>query len=655
MKHVKGNLPQANTRSILPEWTFVARRTGTQHQVASGGLEFSDFCGHDTATRGTDIPRSPEESNASIASAGYYKNCRPSGRVCFVLVMLLLCRSVNAQQTVLEREAARVETLRTIIPSIVCVMDPKGQGGGSGVLISADGYAISNYHVTSGAGSFMKCGLSDGKLYDAVIVGIDPTGDIALIQLQGRTDFSFAIPGDSDQVQAGQEVMALGNPFLLASDFTPTVTYGIVSGVRRYQYPSNTFLEYTDCIQIDASINPGNSGGPLFDLKGQWIGINGRASFEKRGRVNSGAAYAISVNQIMKFLGHLKCGMIVDHGVADFTVETSESGEVRVAQVSALSDAYRRGLRPGMQLLSFAGRLLTSANDFQNVLGIFPEGTRLPLRWRDTDGLHEGTIRLRPLHAFQKAPELPEERQPRRPENPEEQDDEDIKSDSDSQRIPASLERLFAAREGFCNYYFNEMQRIKLVKALQARVATYSDPTNAWVISFTAAEPGPRLTGELTIADSAVGMTLNDRPFLQSTTDPQVVEESPQLPGLLIAMNQLRRLLSGETSAFTEQQAAGRTFHLPLRKDVDILLTREGVRTCRWYFDDGSALPVGVDIEYAQGIDEARLLFADWADRDGAVFPGRIGLISGVNEDLRWLDIGGLTVNRKKVSEEKKP
>ena len=192
--------------------------------------------------------------------------------------------SANAQQTVLEREAARVETLRRITPSIVCVMDPKGQGGGSGVLISADGYAISNYHVTSGSGSFMKCGLSDGKLYDAVIVGIDPTGDIALIQLQGRTDFSFAIPGDSDQVQVGQEVLALGNPFLLASDFTPTVTYGIVSGVHRYQYPANTFLEYTDCIQIDASINPGNSGGPLFDIEGRWIGINGRASFRKTRR-----------------------------------------------------------------------------------------------------------------------------------------------------------------------------------------------------------------------------------------------------------------------------------------------------------------------------------------------------------------------------------
>ena len=572
-----------------------------------------------------------------------------------VMITIVAATPVVAQQTVVEREAARVETLRRISPSLVCVMDPKGQGGGSGVLISADGYAISNYHVTSGSGTFMKCGLSDGKLYDAVIVGIDPTGDIALIQLQGRTDFSFAIPGDSDQVQVGDEVMALGNPFLLASDFTPTVTYGIVSGVHRYQYPANTFLEYTDCIQIDASINPGNSGGPLFDIQGRWIGINGRASFEKRGRVNSGAAYAISVNQIQRFIGHLRCGLIVDHGVADFTVATSDAGEVTVAQVSALSDAYRRGLRPGAQVLTFAGRLLTSANDFQNVLGIFPEGTRLPLTWRDRDGLHAGTIRLRPLHAFQKAPELPEERRQQPPQDPEQKDDQENKPDGTVDEVPESLKSLFVGRDGFCNYYFNEIQQLRLLTALKERVASNGDPKPVWVMAFSATDSGPPLAGELTIATSAVGMHLNNRPFLQSTTDPQVDEESPQLPGLLIAMNQLRRLLSCDAAEFTEQHAAGRTFHLPLRKEVDVLLTHEGVRTCRWYFDDSSALPVGVDIEYAQGIDEARLLFVDWDDRNGAFFPGRIGVISGLEENLRWLNIDNVTVNNPSATEKPKP
>ena len=159
----------------------------------------------------------------------------------------------------------------------------------------------------------MKCGMADGKLYDAVVVGLDPTGDVALIKLFGRDDFPAAELGDSDQVRVGDWVFAMGNPFLLATDFQPTVTYGIISGVHRYQFPPGTLLEYADCLQTDASINPGNSGGPLFDAEGRLIGINGRGSFEKRGRVNVGVGYAISINQIKNFLGCLRSGRIVDH------------------------------------------------------------------------------------------------------------------------------------------------------------------------------------------------------------------------------------------------------------------------------------------------------------------------------------------------------
>lgn len=559
---------------------------------------------------------------------------------------------VRAQQTLVQREAARVETISRISPSVVCVMAPNGEGGGSGVLISADGFAISNYHVTSGSGSFMKCGLDNGKLYDAVIVGIDPTGDVALIQLQGRNDFVAAQPGDSDQVRVGDEVMALGNPFLLASDFTPTVTYGIVSGVRRYQYPANTFLEYTDCIQIDASINPGNSGGPLFDIQGRWIGINGRASFEKRGRVNSGAAYAISVNQVQLFIEHLKCGLIVDHGVPEFNVETVD-GEVVVSQVSELSEAWRRGLRARSQIVSFAGRLVSSANDFQNVLGIYPEGTRLPLTWRDKEGLHSATIRLRPLHDFQKAPELPEERKPKNEKPPEEPDAEKQEFEAPAE-LPKELTRLFVERDGFCNYYFNEVQQRKLLDPMRARVGSKGDPKSVWQMSFgssgsetkDAKAPPISLTGELTIGPTAAGLKLDGVPYLQNSENPVAAEEPAQLPGLLTAVLQLRKLLSGEKTAFTEQLAMGQTLHLPLQKQVSILVTREGARTCRWYFTTESPFPVGVDVEYGQGIDEARLVFENWQESENAVFPGRIGIVVGVQEQLTWLTMGEVKVNQ---------
>ncbi|MBI1917843.1 MAG: trypsin-like peptidase domain-containing protein [Planctomycetes bacterium] len=199
-----------------------------------------------------------------------------------------------------EAEEKRVAVIDKVRPSVVAIFGRGGQGGGSGVLIDENGYALTNFHVTAGAGNVMKCGLPDGVLYDGVLVGLDKVGDVALIKLLPKKPgqrFPFAVMGDSDKLRAGDWSLAMGNPFLLATDFTPTVTYGLISGVHRYQYPAGTLLEYTDCIQIDTSINPGNSGGPLFNMKAELVGINGRGSFDKRTRINSGVGYAISINQ----------------------------------------------------------------------------------------------------------------------------------------------------------------------------------------------------------------------------------------------------------------------------------------------------------------------------------------------------------------------
>src|SRR5439155_19328527 len=182
-------------------------------------------------------------------------------------------------------------------------------------------------HVVAGTGPVMQCGLADGVLYDAVLVGIDKVGDVALIKLlpkpgKENVPFPHVALGDSDKVHEGDWSLAMGNPFLLATDFTPTVTYGLISGVHRYQYPSGVLLEYTDCIQIDTSINPGNSGGPLFNMQGELIGINGRGSFDKRARINSGVGYAISINQIKNFMGHLHAGLDADHATLGATVRS---------------------------------------------------------------------------------------------------------------------------------------------------------------------------------------------------------------------------------------------------------------------------------------------------------------------------------------------
>ena len=188
------------------------------------------------------------------------------------LLLLLLSDAVRGD-AVRDAEAERIAVIERIAPSVVCVFAPKGDNGGSGVVINAEGEALTNFHVVAGLGSFVKCGLPDGKIYWAVVKSVDPTGDLALIQLLGRKDFPHATLGDSSKLQPGDPALVLGNPFLLADNYQPTVTFGVISGTGRYQGPANTFLEYTDCIQTDAAINPGNSGGPLFNAAGALIAI----------------------------------------------------------------------------------------------------------------------------------------------------------------------------------------------------------------------------------------------------------------------------------------------------------------------------------------------------------------------------------------------
>ena len=116
-----------------------------------------------------------------------------------------------------------------------------------------------------------------GRQFLADIVGFDPLGDISLCKLRDAKDLPFCELGDSDALEVGQHVIAVGNPFLVGNgSWEPTVTFGIISGIHRYQYPAGTFLEYADCIQTDSSINPGNSGGPLFNSSGELVGLNGR-------------------------------------------------------------------------------------------------------------------------------------------------------------------------------------------------------------------------------------------------------------------------------------------------------------------------------------------------------------------------------------------
>jgi S1-C subfamily serine protease len=274
-----------------------------------------------------------------------------------------------------QAEYARIDAMARAAPSVVCIFDENKAGGGSGVVITEDGYGLTNFHVVAG---MMKSreglgGMADGNLYKLEVLGIDPTGDAAMFKLSGREKFTPAPLGNSESVAVGDWVFAMGNPFMMADDYTPTVTHGIVSGVHRYQFGSNNrFLVYTDCIQVDASINPGNSGGPLFDMNAELIGINGRASFEHRGRVNVGAGYAISTSQLKRFIPGLRAGLLTEHGSLGATVVDLGYQRVVFEKMLEPSVASSVGIHVGDRLVAFDGRDIHSANDFANMLNVYP-------------------------------------------------------------------------------------------------------------------------------------------------------------------------------------------------------------------------------------------------------------------------------------------
>jgi S1-C subfamily serine protease len=288
-------------------------------------------------------------------------------------------------------EQQRIATVRQVVPAVVAIFGLEREGGGSGVLIHPSGLALTNHHVVAACGVEGWGGLADGKLYRWKLVGNDPGGDLALIQLihdQPGTEFPFVRLGDSDQVQVGDWTLVMGNPFTLAEDYRPTVTYGIVSGVKRYQPGmGDTLLVYGNCIQVDTSINPGNSGGPLFDMQGRLIGINGRASFEfrERGRVNVGLGYAISVNQCRNFLPELMATKLVQHGTLD-ALFGDRNGRVLCTAIYEDADIASLGLELGDELLEFDGQPIASANQFTNLICTLPAGWPAHLKIRKPDG-----------------------------------------------------------------------------------------------------------------------------------------------------------------------------------------------------------------------------------------------------------------------------
>jgi S1-C subfamily serine protease len=570
-------------------------------------------------------------------------------------------------------EKKRVEVINKVKPSVVAVM-ARGMGGltgnGSGVLIDAEGYALTNWHVTSAARSpLLKCGLPDGKLYDAVLVGLDKVGDVALIKLLPKKEgdkFPFAHLGDSDKVKAGDWSLAMGNPFSLATDFTPTVTFGMVSGVHRYQYPAGTLLEYTDCIQIDTSINPGNSGGPLFNMDGELIGINGRGSFEKRGRVNSGVGYAISINQIKNFMGHLRAGIDTDHASLGAGMQSeSEDGALSKILVQSMidSDARRRGLEPGDEMVYFAGRRMTTVNQYKNVLGLYPKGWRVPLVYRRDNQRNEILVRLMGVQ------QSPFEDRPRpMPGTP--RPGPGVPRPAVPAGPPSPAAKLFKAKEGFANYYFNEKAQKRILDEL-AKTGAFAKKTGDWKLTLG----GQLLTGmgskkidgaillrERGAADGKSPKIIADIDGIDYQVEPlnpnekaEALKDPGESGGLLVALYQYRQLLvygakgfvgeffHGGQEPFYPPTTEAKPDYAKIRVMAEVLITKHAGVPARWFFaldDDKEGRwkkgeLIGFEVSPDKDEDPCEVCLSHYKDFGGFKLPTRMYVRRG---DKKYAD-----------------
>ena len=265
-----------------------------------------------------------------------------------------------------------VDLVARVSPAFVMI------GGGSGIVVSPEGDVLTNHHVAGSRapGEVWDVLRPGGQRMKARMIGTDSRGDISLLRLEGEGPFPYVEMTDSDQVQVGDAVVALGNPFGFSKDGSPHVTLGVVSAVHRFQGG------YSDAIMTDTAINPGNSGGPLLDIQGRLIGINGKIAMRWGTRANSGVGYAIPANQIKAFIPEFRVKGVVRHGaVHGVRLDNSPAGGdgALVRGVNAGSEAAKAGLKVGDVIVEADGRAVTTSQRFEGIVGTLPEGASLPV------------------------------------------------------------------------------------------------------------------------------------------------------------------------------------------------------------------------------------------------------------------------------------
>ena len=253
---------------------------------------------------------------------------------------------------------------------------------GSGFIIDADGSILTNNHVVENAQKIVVKLSGDDQDYEAKVVGRDPKTDIAVIKIDAKTMLSVASLGDSDGLEVGEWVVAIGNPFGLDG----TVTSGIVSAKGRHNITQGP---YDNFIQTDASINPGNSGGPLINLRGEVIGIN--TAIYSRSGGNMGIGFAIPINLAKELLPQLRGKGKVTRGylgvlIQKITPEIAESlGMERgygalVANVSKDGPAEKAGVKVGDVIVDFDGKEVKDSGDLPLIVARTPVDKKVRMK-----------------------------------------------------------------------------------------------------------------------------------------------------------------------------------------------------------------------------------------------------------------------------------
>jgi serine protease DegQ len=250
---------------------------------------------------------------------------------------------------------------------------------GSGVIVSEDGFILTNHHVVESADE-IQVALSDGLILDAKVVGTDPETDLAVLKVK-RDKMPAITFAKSDMQRVGDVVLAIGNPFGVGQ----TVTMGIISALGRSHLGINTFENY---IQTDAAINPGNSGGALVDVAGNLVGVN-TAIFSRSGG-NLGIGFAIPISIVRQVMREIIVHGAVTRGwvgieVQEITPEIAESFGLKstngalIAGVLRNGPADRAGIRPGDVLIAVGGKPVKDSSSLLNLIAALPPDEVVPL------------------------------------------------------------------------------------------------------------------------------------------------------------------------------------------------------------------------------------------------------------------------------------